>query len=179
MFCFSGSMELLVLSVLNLLKIFFSLEPLTALKIALSCSQGLPNIKWLLRAWSSTGVECEGLCVGAAYFSPCWAAEEVWPILSPLASRCIMVFLKEWGLSCPSLTLTRHSVEVALYTPPQLPILVLAYQINELSQVPPPVMLLPDDFKASSKIKVNNHLFHRYVEIPALLLSTFLEESNT
>ncbi|KAI2566626.1 PIP4K2C isoform 8, partial [Pan troglodytes] len=34
-------------------------------------------------------------------------------------------------------------------------------KINELSQVPPPVMLLPDDFKASSKIKVNNHLFHR------------------
>lgn len=35
------------------------------------------------------------------------------------------------------------------------------HQINELSQVPPPVMLLPDDFKASSKIKVNNHLFNR------------------
>ncbi|NWY48053.1 PI42C kinase, partial [Sylvia atricapilla] len=34
-------------------------------------------------------------------------------------------------------------------------------QINELSQVPLPVMLLPDDFKASSKIKVNNHLFNR------------------
>ncbi|NWW77725.1 PI42C kinase, partial [Climacteris rufus] len=33
--------------------------------------------------------------------------------------------------------------------------------INELSQVPLPVMLLPDDFKASSKIKVNNHLFNR------------------
>uniref|UniRef100_A0A8C5J9T7 Phosphatidylinositol 5-phosphate 4-kinase type-2 gamma n=1 Tax=Junco hyemalis TaxID=40217 RepID=A0A8C5J9T7_JUNHY len=30
-----------------------------------------------------------------------------------------------------------------------------------LSQVPLPVMLLPDDFKASSKIKVNNHLFNR------------------
>ncbi|XP_014642154.1 PREDICTED: phosphatidylinositol 5-phosphate 4-kinase type-2 gamma isoform X3 [Ceratotherium simum simum] len=37
----------------------------------------------------------------------------------------------------------------------------VAHSINELSQVPPPVMLLPDDFKASSKIKVNNHLFHR------------------
>uniref|UniRef100_A0A452H9C4 Phosphatidylinositol 5-phosphate 4-kinase type-2 gamma n=1 Tax=Gopherus agassizii TaxID=38772 RepID=A0A452H9C4_9SAUR len=33
--------------------------------------------------------------------------------------------------------------------------------INELSQVPLPVMLLPDDFKANSKIKVNNHLFNR------------------
>ncbi|XP_064330337.1 phosphatidylinositol 5-phosphate 4-kinase type-2 gamma [Phalacrocorax carbo] len=35
------------------------------------------------------------------------------------------------------------------------------HQISELSQVPLPVMLLPDDFKASSKIKVNNHLFNR------------------
>lgn len=60
-----------------------------------------------------------------------------------------------------------------------LSVLVLVYQINELSQVPPPVMLLPDDFKASSKIKVNNHLFHRYTGIPTLLMSTFLEKSNT
>ncbi|KAJ7317675.1 hypothetical protein JRQ81_003837 [Phrynocephalus forsythii] len=35
------------------------------------------------------------------------------------------------------------------------------HQISELSQVPQPVMLLPDDFKANSKIKVNNHLFNR------------------
>ncbi|CAM9938171.1 unnamed protein product [Bubo scandiacus] len=35
------------------------------------------------------------------------------------------------------------------------------HQVSELSQVPLPVMLLPDDFKASSKIKVNNHLFNR------------------
>lgn len=41
-------------------------------------------------------------------------------------------------------------------TPPPSP-----PQISELSQVPLPVMLLPDDFKASSKIKVNNHLFNR------------------
>lgn len=34
-------------------------------------------------------------------------------------------------------------------------------QINDLSQVPVPVMLLPDDFKASTKIKVNNHLFNK------------------
>lgn len=49
-----------------------------------------------------------------------------------------------------------------------LPPCALAPQINELSQVPPPVMLLPDDFKASSKIKVNNHLFHRSVVFPLL-----------
>lgn len=36
-----------------------------------------------------------------------------------------------------------------------------SWQINELSQVPLPIMLLPDDFKANSKIKVNNHLFNR------------------
>lgn len=35
-------------------------------------------------------------------------------------------------------------------------------QINDLSQVPVPVMLLPDDFKSSTKIKVNNHLFNKY-----------------
>lgn len=35
-------------------------------------------------------------------------------------------------------------------------------QINDLSQVPVPVMLLPDDFRASTKIKVSNHLFNKY-----------------
>ena len=36
------------------------------------------------------------------------------------------------------------------------------FQINDLNQVPVPVMLLPDDFKANTKIKVNNHLFNKY-----------------
>ncbi|CAF90055.1 unnamed protein product, partial [Tetraodon nigroviridis] len=35
------------------------------------------------------------------------------------------------------------------------------HSINDLNQVPVPVMLLPDDFKANSKIKVNNHLFNK------------------
>ncbi|XP_064155591.1 phosphatidylinositol 5-phosphate 4-kinase type-2 gamma isoform X1 [Anguilla rostrata] len=35
------------------------------------------------------------------------------------------------------------------------------HSINDLSQVPVPVMLLPDDFKANTKIKVNNHLFNK------------------
>ncbi|XP_036389555.1 phosphatidylinositol 5-phosphate 4-kinase type-2 gamma [Megalops cyprinoides] len=35
------------------------------------------------------------------------------------------------------------------------------HSINDLSQVPVPVMLLPDDFKANAKIKVNNHLFNK------------------
>lgn len=53
-----------------------------------------------------------------------------------------------WGVPGPGVS--------NLIRPPPIPT-----QINELSQVPPPVMLLPDDFKASSKIKVNNHLFNR------------------
>ncbi|XP_029975093.1 phosphatidylinositol 5-phosphate 4-kinase type-2 gamma isoform X2 [Salarias fasciatus] len=35
------------------------------------------------------------------------------------------------------------------------------HSINDLNQVPVPVMLLPDDFKANTKVKVNNHLFNR------------------
>ncbi|XP_061444904.1 phosphatidylinositol 5-phosphate 4-kinase type-2 beta isoform X1 [Rhineura floridana] len=35
------------------------------------------------------------------------------------------------------------------------------HTINELSNVPIPVMLMPDDFKAYSKIKVDNHLFNK------------------
>uniref|UniRef100_A0A665UHU6 Phosphatidylinositol 5-phosphate 4-kinase type-2 gamma n=1 Tax=Echeneis naucrates TaxID=173247 RepID=A0A665UHU6_ECHNA len=35
------------------------------------------------------------------------------------------------------------------------------HSINDLNQVPVPVMLLPDDFKANTKIKVNNHLFNK------------------
>ncbi|KAG9347729.1 hypothetical protein JZ751_003743 [Albula glossodonta] len=33
--------------------------------------------------------------------------------------------------------------------------------INELSHVQIPIMLMPDDFKAYSKIKVDNHLFNK------------------
>lgn len=35
-------------------------------------------------------------------------------------------------------------------------------QINELSHVQIPIMLMPDDFKAYSKIKVDNHLFNKW-----------------
>jgi hypothetical protein len=41
------------------------------------------------------------------------------------------------------------------------PHFAFASQINELSNVPVPVMLMPDDFKAYSKIKVDNHLFNK------------------
>ena len=36
-------------------------------------------------------------------------------------------------------------------------------QINELLHINIPVMLMPDDFKAHSKIKVDNHLFNKWV----------------
>lgn len=39
--------------------------------------------------------------------------------------------------------------------------LTFFFQINELSHVNIPVMLLPDDFRAYSKIKVDNHLFNK------------------
>ncbi|XP_061688650.1 phosphatidylinositol 5-phosphate 4-kinase type-2 gamma-like [Syngnathoides biaculeatus] len=35
------------------------------------------------------------------------------------------------------------------------------HSINDLCQVPVPVMLLPDDFRASTKVKVNHHLFNK------------------
>ncbi|XP_056130594.1 phosphatidylinositol 5-phosphate 4-kinase type-2 gamma-like isoform X2 [Lampris incognitus] len=37
----------------------------------------------------------------------------------------------------------------------------VSHSMNDLSQVPVPVMLLPDDFRAYSKLKVNNHLFNK------------------
>ncbi|XP_072105034.1 phosphatidylinositol 5-phosphate 4-kinase type-2 beta-like isoform X4 [Mobula birostris] len=40
-------------------------------------------------------------------------------------------------------------------------LLLCVEEINELSHVQIPVMLMPDDFKAFSKIKVDNHLFNK------------------
>ncbi|XP_061903788.1 phosphatidylinositol 5-phosphate 4-kinase type-2 gamma-like isoform X3 [Entelurus aequoreus] len=37
----------------------------------------------------------------------------------------------------------------------------VSHSTNDLSQVPAPVMLLPDDFRASTKAKVSNHLFNK------------------
>lgn len=47
---------------------------------------------------------------------------------------------------------TLHLISLCLTSP---------LQVNELSNVPVPVMLMPDDFKAYSKIKVDNHLFNK------------------
>ncbi|XP_037135121.1 phosphatidylinositol 5-phosphate 4-kinase type-2 alpha isoform X2 [Syngnathus acus] len=46
---------------------------------------------------------------------------------------------------------------------PQLSVVMwgVNHSINELSHVQIPIMLMPDDFKAYSKIKVDNHLFNK------------------
>ncbi|XP_024126461.1 phosphatidylinositol 5-phosphate 4-kinase type-2 gamma [Oryzias melastigma] len=57
----------------------------------------------------------------------------------------------------------QQKVEVFRASDPVLSVLMwgVSHSINDLSQVPVPVMLLPDDFKASTKIKVINHLFNK------------------
>ncbi|XP_068598148.1 phosphatidylinositol 5-phosphate 4-kinase type-2 gamma-like [Brachionichthys hirsutus] len=57
----------------------------------------------------------------------------------------------------------QQKVEVFRASEPVLSVLMwgVNYSINDLNQVPVPVMLLPDDFKASTKIKVNHHLFNK------------------
>ncbi|XP_028854912.1 phosphatidylinositol 5-phosphate 4-kinase type-2 gamma-like isoform X2 [Denticeps clupeoides] len=57
----------------------------------------------------------------------------------------------------------QQKVEVFRASHPVLSVLMWGanHSINDLSQVPVPVMLLPDDFKANTKIKVNNHLFNK------------------
>ncbi|XP_070758681.1 phosphatidylinositol 5-phosphate 4-kinase type-2 gamma-like isoform X1 [Enoplosus armatus] len=57
----------------------------------------------------------------------------------------------------------QQKVEVFRASDPVLSVLMwgVNHSINDLSQVTVPVMLLPDDFKASTKIKVNHHLFNK------------------
>ncbi|XP_017271228.1 phosphatidylinositol 5-phosphate 4-kinase type-2 gamma [Kryptolebias marmoratus] len=57
----------------------------------------------------------------------------------------------------------QQRVEVFRASDPVLSVLMwgVNHSMNDLSQVPVPVMLLPDDFKASTKIKVINHFFNK------------------
>ncbi|KAJ8260124.1 hypothetical protein GJAV_G00177320 [Gymnothorax javanicus] len=57
----------------------------------------------------------------------------------------------------------QQKVEVFRASDPVLSVFMwgVNHSINDLSQVPVPVMLLPDDFKANTKIKVTNHLFNK------------------
>uniref|UniRef100_A0A673KPZ9 Phosphatidylinositol 5-phosphate 4-kinase type-2 gamma n=1 Tax=Sinocyclocheilus rhinocerous TaxID=307959 RepID=A0A673KPZ9_9TELE len=56
-----------------------------------------------------------------------------------------------------------QKVEVFWASDPILTVFMwgINHTINDLFQVPMPVMLLPDDFKANIKMKVNNHLFNK------------------
>ena len=47
-------------------------------------------------------------------------------------------------------------------------IIFINFQINELSHVNIPVMLLPDDFRAFSKLKVDNNHFNKWVQVITL-----------
>uniref|UniRef100_A0A8C3HPJ4 Phosphatidylinositol 5-phosphate 4-kinase type-2 alpha n=1 Tax=Chrysemys picta bellii TaxID=8478 RepID=A0A8C3HPJ4_CHRPI len=62
-----------------------------------------------------------------------------------------------WGVNHSSLLLPYHPCLVQSSSSPAWNQL----QINELSHVQIPIMLMPDDFKAYSKIKVDNHLFNK------------------
>ncbi|XP_058487224.1 phosphatidylinositol 5-phosphate 4-kinase type-2 gamma-like [Solea solea] len=57
----------------------------------------------------------------------------------------------------------QQKVEVFRASDPVVSVLMwgVNHSINDLSQVPVPVMLLPDNFKACAKIKVSNHLFNK------------------
>ncbi|KAK0135039.1 Phosphatidylinositol 5-phosphate 4-kinase type-2 gamma [Merluccius polli] len=57
----------------------------------------------------------------------------------------------------------QQRVEVFRASDPVLSVLMwgVNHMMSDLGQVPVPVMLLPDDFKANAKIKVNNHLFNK------------------
>uniref|UniRef100_A0A8D0XIK7 Uncharacterized protein n=1 Tax=Sus scrofa TaxID=9823 RepID=A0A8D0XIK7_PIG len=71
------------------------------------------------------------------------------------------------GIASKTKTKKKHFVcqKVKLFraSEPILSVLMwgVNHTINELSNVPVPVMLMPDDFKAYSKIKVDNHLFNK------------------
>ncbi|XP_065098214.1 phosphatidylinositol 5-phosphate 4-kinase type-2 gamma [Paramisgurnus dabryanus] len=56
-----------------------------------------------------------------------------------------------------------QKVEVFRASDPILTVFMwgINHTINDLFQVSMPLMLLPDDFKASTKMKVNNHLFNK------------------
>ena len=73
---------------------------------------------------------------------------------------CLYIALLEWVyvclLMCMNVCPSSH-MSTCVYT-----VSIYSLQINDLSQIPVPVMLLPDDFKANTKIKVNNHFFNKW-----------------
>ncbi|XP_068120412.1 phosphatidylinositol 5-phosphate 4-kinase type-2 beta [Hyperolius riggenbachi] len=84
-----------------------------------------------------------------------------------MASNCSSSVAAVVGSASKTKTKKKHFVcqKVKLFraSEPLLSVLMwgVNHTINELSNVPVPVMLMPDDFKAYSKIKVDNHLFNK------------------
>jgi len=56
-----------------------------------------------------------------------------------------------------------QKVKVFRANDPKMAVLMwgVSHSISQLSHVPPPVMLLKDDFKAYSKIKIDNHFYNK------------------
>ncbi|XP_015279045.1 PREDICTED: phosphatidylinositol 5-phosphate 4-kinase type-2 beta [Gekko japonicus] len=94
-------------------------------------------------------------CTGGAATATAPAAGSVPPAPGPTLSAS-KTKTKKKHFVCQKVKLFRASE-------PLLSVLMWGanHTINELSNVPVPVMLMPDDFKAYSKIKVDNHLFNK------------------
>lgn len=120
---------------------------------------GLSAVSWMV---GSRGKE-EGAELRSGGFTTWWKELLLWPVTTVFPSCfCLMgrgapkpapgVF----GTPASPLTVTAGQWDVGFESP-----FSFLLQINELSNVPVPVMLMPDDFKAYSKIKVDNHLFNK------------------
>lgn len=61
-----------------------------------------------------------------------------------------------WGINhtVSHFSIAFNAISIILWT-------ILKLQIKELVHINIPVMLMPNDFKAYSKIKVDNHLFNK------------------
>uniref|UniRef100_A0AAR2KY65 Phosphatidylinositol 5-phosphate 4-kinase type-2 alpha n=1 Tax=Pygocentrus nattereri TaxID=42514 RepID=A0AAR2KY65_PYGNA len=85
----------------------------------------------------------------------------------PSSSCCISTSSLASAIASKTKTKKKHFVsqKVKLFraSDPLLSVLMwgVNHSINELSHIQIPVMLMPDDFKANSKIKVDNHLFNK------------------
>uniref|UniRef100_A0A8D0CGK2 Phosphatidylinositol 5-phosphate 4-kinase type-2 alpha n=1 Tax=Scleropages formosus TaxID=113540 RepID=A0A8D0CGK2_SCLFO len=84
------------------------------------------------------------------------------------SARCALPALAVCGApTCKTKTKKKHFVaqKVKLFRASEPLLSVLMWGVNhsiiELSHIPIPIMLMPDDFKAYSKIRVDNHLFNK------------------
>ena len=68
-----------------------------------------------------------------------------------------------WRIQVASMFCSLRSLWGQIFFFSNYNLFVSVFQINELSHMTIPVMLLRDDFKAYSKLKVDNHLFNKLV----------------